>query len=150
MTNYLLIPILLALALPVVADDCKTPLVYTRQPRPTTPVGPMSDAANWQRVNDISRVWQQAESDVVIDRCGEITAVHDCTGSPEVCTAQEARVSPDGKRIVYSVSRGKSLDLVVMANGLDTKLREFDTITAELWLYDVPTGKRTADDQRTH
>jgi hypothetical protein len=116
-------------------------LVYTRQPRAQAPVGTMSDAANWQHANDISRVWAQSEADVVLDSNGAITVIHDCTSTADVCTAQEPRVSPDGAKIIYSVSQGKKLDHVVMVAGVDTGLREFDTVTAELWLYDIATGK---------
>ena len=52
-------------------------LVYTRQPRAQAPVGTMSDAANWQHANDISRVWAQSEADVVLDSNGAITVIHD-------------------------------------------------------------------------
>lgn len=124
------------------AEDCKIHIVHTQQPRHQTKVGLADDAANLQHVNDISRVWEQAESDVAIDSCGKVTVVHNCTASPDICVAQEARVSPDGKKIVYAVGIGAKLDIAVGIGGIDSGLRDFSTIESQLWLYDIPTGKK--------
>jgi len=119
-------------------DDAKLhPLIYTSQPRAQTPVPPMSDAANWQHANDISRVWEQSEADLVYEVGGKRTVIHDCTGSPEVCTAQEGRLSPDGMRVIYTVSRGDALNISVKGSGLETGLKDFKTKTAELWVYNL-------------
>lgn len=121
-------------------DEIKPiPLVYTRQPRPSERINAqIEDAANWSHVSDIARIYTFTEADVVLDTGGKIEVIHDCTGSPDICAAQEARVSPDGNRIIYSVSRGNRL-APIMWSGINTKLAEFTSTTAELWLYDIPT-----------
>tara|TARA_B100001540_G_scaffold242194_1_gene216994 strand:- start:2428 stop:5778 length:3351 start_codon:yes stop_codon:yes gene_type:complete len=130
-------------------------ITYTRQPRhgtritvdPETPYSKsIDDASNWQRVNDVGRMWRQTEADVVFDDlAGGITVIHDCTGSDVICTAQEARISPDGKRVVYAVSTappGATRWPIKAANGPMTDLWEFDTVTAELWIYELDSGQR--------
>jgi hypothetical protein len=124
-------------------DEIKPiPLVYTRQPRPSERINAqIEDSANWSHVSDIARIYTFTESDVVLDTGGKIEVIHDCTGVSEICAAQEARVSPDGKRIAYSVSRGTRL-MPIMWSGINTKLTEFTSTTAELWLYDIPTKQK--------
>lgn len=135
-------------------DPVKPSIVYTRMPRadkpfPIPPAAPViEEAANWQHVPDVGQPFRTQESDVVLDDTrGGITVIHDCTTSPENCAAMEARVSPDGLKIVYVVQRAHSLypmkawggpmtDLLEMNNKRDTPT------TAELWLYNIPTGKR--------
>jgi len=121
-------------------------LVYTRQPRATKPVPgtPIKEAANWQHATDVGRInGGIAEADVVVDDLhGRVKVIHDCTGSEEVCVAQEARVSPDGTKIVYSVGHGNEL-VPVVAHGIDVGIREIPGLThAQLWIYDLTTGEK--------
>lgn len=128
-----------AQAQPAGCDIKPIPLVYTRQPRPSERLTPeIEDAANWSHVTDVARIYTFTEADVVLDTGGKIEVIHNCTASPEICNAQEARVSPDGTKIVYSVSRGTRL-APIMWSGMDTKLKEFTTNIAEMYLYDIPT-----------
>ena len=121
-------------------------LVYTRQPRAAKPVpGTMvKEAANWQHATDVGRInGGIAEADVVIDDLnGKIKVIHNCTKSEEVCVAHEARVSPDGTKIVYSVGTGNTLTEVDAA-GMKLGIREIPgLVKAQLWIYDLTTGKR--------
>ncbi|NND69308.1 MAG: hypothetical protein HKN19_17080, partial [Halioglobus sp.] len=121
-------------------------LVYTRQPRARQPQPgtPIMEAANWQHATDVGRInGGLAEADVVIDDLnGRVKVIHNCTESKQVCVAHEARVSPDGTKIVYSVGYGNTLQPVV-ANGIRLSIQEIPGLThAELWLYDLRTGKR--------
>lgn len=120
-------------------------LVYTRQPRAREPQPgtPIKEAANWQHATDVGRINSGiAEADVVIDDLnGRVKVIHNCTESQAVCVAHEARVSPDGTRIVYSVGHGNALQPVV-ANGIRLSIQEIPALThAELWLHDLRTGK---------
>ncbi len=120
-------------------------LVYTRQPRARQPVQgtQIKEAANWQHATDVGRInGGLAEADVVIDDLkGRVKVIHNCTQSKEICVAHEARVSPDGTKIVYSVGYGNTLQPVV-ANGVRLNIQEIPGLThAELWLYDLKTGK---------
>ncbi|MCB1843802.1 MAG: hypothetical protein KDI09_12635 [Halioglobus sp.] len=121
-------------------------LVYTRQPRASQPVPgtPVKEAANWQHATDVGRINHGlAEADVVIDDLnGKVKVIHDCTHSKEICVAHEARVSPDGTKIVYSVGYGNELTPVA-AEGVRLGLREIPGLThADLWIYDLATGKK--------
>jgi hypothetical protein len=123
-----------------------TPLVYTRQPRARTPIAgtPIEEAANWQHASDVGRINNGiAESDVVIDHLnGFVDVIHNCTTSPEICVAQEARVSPDGKKIVYSVGYGSALTEVIH-EGVKLGIHEIPALTeAKLWIYDLVTNDR--------
>ncbi|MEZ5572156.1 MAG: hypothetical protein R3E64_09040 [Halioglobus sp.] len=122
-------------------------LVYTRQPRARKPVPgtPVKEAANWQHASDVGRInGGLAEADVVIDDLhGNVKVIYNCTESPEVCVAQEARVSPDGTRIVYSVGKGNTLTEVEV-EGVPLGIREIPGLTsAQLWVYDLTTGTNT-------
>lgn len=119
-------------------------IVYTRMPRARTPVAgtAIEEAANWQHVTDVGRInFSIAESDVVIDDLnGIIDVIHNCTTSPEICVAQEARVSPDGSKIVYSVGYGDQLH-EVQYNGIKLGIYEIGALThAALWIHDLATG----------
>ncbi len=122
-------------------------LVYTRQPRATAPVPgtPVGEAANWQHASDVGRInGGLAEADVVMDDLqGNVKAIYNCTESAEICVAQEARVSPDGTKIVYSVGVGNTLTPVV-AEGINLGITEIPGLTdAQLWVYDLTTGNNT-------
>jgi len=122
-------------------------IVYTRQPRAVTPVpgSPIAEASNWQHASDVGRISGGiAEADVVLDDLrGNVTVIHDCTQSARICVAQEARVSPDGERIVYSVGYGEQL-VPVRASGVDLGIREIPGLThARLFIYDRRTGVST-------
>jgi hypothetical protein len=120
-------------------------LVYTRQPRANTPIPgtPIGEAANWQHATDVGRInGGLAEADVVIDDlAGNVKVIYNCTTSKEICVAHEARVSPDGNRIVYSVGRGEAF-FPVSVEGIALGLQDIPVLTsAELWLYDLRTGQ---------
>ncbi|MFT4613986.1 MAG: hypothetical protein ACI9NT_001128 [Bacteroidia bacterium] len=121
-------------------------LVYTRQPRARKPVPgtPIKEAANWQHASDVARInIGLAEADVVIDDLdGQIKVIHNCTESQEVCVAHEARVSPDGTKIAYSVGYGEQLvDVYTYDAGLRLNIQEIPQLThAQLWIYDLQTG----------
>ncbi len=122
-------------------------LVYTRQPRAREPLPgtPIKEAANWQHATDVGRInGGLAEADVVIDDLhGRVKVIHNCTESEQVCVAHEARVSPDGTKIVYSVGYGHELRPVV-AGGIRLAIKEIPALThAQLWLHDLTTGKST-------
>ncbi|MDX1734871.1 MAG: hypothetical protein R3228_10905, partial [Halioglobus sp.] len=123
-------------------------LVYTRQPRATKPVPgtQIQEASNWQHATDVGRInGGIAEADVVIDDLeGNTRVIHDCTTSKQVCVAHEARVSPDGTKIAYSVGYGNQL-VPVRHDGVDLGIREIPGLThAELWIYDLQTHKKRA------
>lgn len=124
-----------------------TGIVYTRQPRARTPVPGTSyeEASTWQHTSDVGRInGGIAESDVVIDDLrGNVEVIHDCTGSNEICVAQEARVSPDGSKIAYSVGYGNKLN-EVYANGKPLGIYEIPSLThAKLFVYDFATQTST-------
>lgn len=120
-------------------------LVYTRQPRANTPVAgtPIEEAANWQHASDVGRInVGLAEADVVIDDLnGTVKVIYNCTRSKEICVAHEARVSPDGTKIVYSVGKGNNFHPVAV-EGIPLGLQDIPGLTsATLWVYDMNTGK---------
>lgn len=122
-------------------------LVYTRQPRANTPVRgtAVKEAANWQHASDVGRInGGLAESDVVIDDLnGNVKVIYNCTTAAEICVAQEARVSPDGTKIVYSVGSGSALR-PVSVEGIGLGIKDIPALTkAKLWIYDLTTGKNT-------
>lgn len=119
-------------------------IVYTRQPRAVIPVpnSPLVNAANWQHASDVGRInGGIAESDVVLDDLdGNTVVIHNCTRTEVVCAAQEARVSPDGTRIVYSVGYGNKL-VEVRAHGINLGIKEIPGLThAKLFIHDLNTG----------
>ncbi|MEM9255110.1 MAG: hypothetical protein AAGA91_06665 [Pseudomonadota bacterium] len=121
-------------------------LVYTRQPRARAPVPgtPVKEAANWQHATDVGRINHGiAEADVVIDDLrGNVKVIHNCTESEEICVAQEARVSPDGLKIAYSVGYGNTMQDVV-AQGVNMGIKEIPGLThARLWIYDLKDGRK--------
>lgn len=127
-------------------------LVYTREPRhqerievkPETDMRKsIDDAANWQTVPDLLKVWQQTESEVVLDDLqGNIKVIHSCLNAPEICAAQEARVSPDGKRVAYSVALGSKKQPINASYGPPTPLWDFTTEEAQIWIYELETGEK--------
>jgi hypothetical protein len=94
-----------------------------------------------RRIND-----SLAEADVVIDALDGSTpeVIFDCTGNDDYnCVAQEARVSPDGKKIVYSVgfaAPGKD-GLSPQFNGLIQELGPL--LCAQLYIYDLENKTNT-------
>jgi hypothetical protein len=122
-------------------------LVYTRQPRATKPIPgtPIEEAANWQHASDVARInGGIAEADVVLDDLnGHVKVIYDCTTSEEICVAQEARVSPDGTKIVYSVGEGGRLT-EVQYQGIKLGVYDIPGLhSARLWVYDLTTGTNT-------
>jgi Hydrazine synthase alpha subunit middle domain len=121
-------------------------VVYTRQPRATASVHgtPIEEAANWQHATDVGRInYGLSEADIVLDDLrGNTKVIHNCTTSKEVCVAHEARVSPDGTKIVYSLGRGWELT-PVFVQGLNLGIQEIPGLaSAELWIYDLLTDKK--------
>jgi hypothetical protein len=125
-------------------------LVYTRQPYAGGPIPgvPGSEQANWQHASDVGRINSRiAEADVVIDDlAGKVEVLFDCTKSAINCIAQEARVSPDGKKIAYSVGFG-----VPGAAGLSgvyswypatlLSIKELPVLRcAQIYIYTIDTG----------
>lgn len=122
-------------------------IVYTRQPRARTPVPGLSvsDASNWQHASDVGRINKGiAEADVVIDDLrGNQRVIHNCTTSEEICVAQEARVSPDGKKIAYSVGYGDRL-VEVKFGGVPLGIYDIPVLThATLYIHDIASGVST-------
>jgi hypothetical protein len=125
-------------------------LVYTRQPYNSHPIpGNTADSevANFQYATDVRRINDSlAEADVVIDALDGSTpeVIFDCTGNDDYnCVAQEARVSPDGKKIVYSVgfaAPGKD-GLSPQFNGLIQELGPL--LCAQLYIYDLENKTNT-------
>lgn len=119
-------------------------LVYTRQPYNSHPIpgnAADSEVANFQYATDVRRINDSlAEADVVIDALDGSTpeVIFDCTGNDDFnCVAQEARVSPDGKKIVYSVgfaTPGKD-GLSPQFNGQIQELGPL--LCAQLYIYDL-------------
>jgi len=69
-----------AQAQPAGCDIKPIPLVYTRQPRATERLtAEIEDAANWQHVTDVARIYTFTEADVVLDTGGKIEVIHDCS-----------------------------------------------------------------------
>ncbi len=122
-------------------------IVYTRQPRAThgVPGTGIAEVANWQHASDVGRINKLiSEADVVFDDLqGNVKVIHNCTNSDEICIAQEARVSPDGTKVVYSVGYGSGLN-EVRYQGI--KLGIFDIIElthAKLFIYDFASATST-------
>lgn len=119
-------------------------IVYTRQPRARTPIpgSPIQEAANWQHASDVGRInGGLAEADLVLDDMrGNVEVIHNCTATPEICVAHEARVSPDGKRIAYSVGYGNTLNEVQL-DRVGLGIYEIPSLThARIWIYEVESG----------
>ena len=129
-------------------------LVYTRQPYASTPIPgvPGSEHANWQHATDVARINSGgiAEADVVIDDLnGDVKILFDCTGSEINCVAQEARVSPDGRRIAYSVAFGSpgaaGRRIPTSGEGTRLSLSEIPVIRcAQIYIYNIVTRTNVA------
>jgi hypothetical protein len=132
--------------------DASYQLVYTRQPYARTPIPgvPGSEQANWQHVTDVSRINGRgiAEADVVIDDlAGGVKVLFNCTTSATNCIAQEARVSPDGTKIAYSVGFGSpgagGLQNPTSAEGTPLSIQELTVIRcAQIYIYTIATRAR--------
>jgi hypothetical protein len=122
------------------------PLVYSRHDRDQTIREYGGTADNWQHVADVGRVnGQIAESDLVIDyRNGTIDIIEDCTKDKQrLCVAHEAAVSPDGRKIAYSLGFGQTEWPVKVMNGPWTDLVDVNMTVAEIWVYDIETKAKT-------
>jgi len=121
--------ILLALSLPAMADS----LVYVRQPRVA------EEFANWQRFYDGGQPNRFTEHDLVLDDLkGTQTVIHNCTNSPQICSAHDGRVSPDGQLIAYSVAYGAALyGVKTWGDNRLSPPMEFMATTFEIWVYDT-------------
>lgn len=101
------------------------------------------DASTWQHSSDVGRInGGIAESDIVLDDLqGNVHVLHDCTTSDEICVAQEARVSPDGRKIAYSVGYANSL-VDVYHDRIKLGIKEIPALThARLFIYDLDSGE---------
>ncbi len=111
-------------------------IVYTSAPRAMHAVQGWQDASALQTFTDVAFINSGFnESDIEIRHPDKsIEVVFNCTRSPVACAAQEASVSPDGKRIVFSVSYGSLWQhetLMTWQLG--------DIQYAKLYIYDVAT-----------
>ncbi len=132
----------------VPADGTK--LVYTRQPYNPYPIPgntPDSELSNFQYATDVARINDLlAEADVVLDaRDGSAPKViFDCTGNQNIhCVAQEAKVSPDGTRIAYSVGFAApgTAGIELQFGGLIEQLTSL--VCAQIYIYDIASGVST-------
>jgi hypothetical protein len=125
-------------------------MVLTRAPRPNTPItigaDTIDDASNYVTATDVKRINQNfGETDVVyypdVDDPLTYTVIWNCTGVATVCAAQEARVSPDGTKIAYSVGFGNALVNVPFIGGVDVGVDEINYLTsASIYIYDIQAG----------
>jgi hypothetical protein len=141
MKRYALI--LLALVSAASAAD----ITYTRQPRcsqaiETPGYAPIGECANWQHFYEAGQVNRFTESEVVIDDLkGNITRIGpDCLNTPDICAVHDARVSPDGMRILYTVAYGNTFTRPkAWADGPFLPPIEFQGLRYEIGLYDMAT-----------
>jgi hypothetical protein len=136
--------VLLALMSATVSAD---PLVYTRQPRLSQAIdvpgyAPLGEAANWSHWYEAGQPNRYTEAEVVIDDLkGNITRIGpDCLNTPEICAVHDARVSPDGKLIAYTVAYGNTFTRPkAWADGPFLPAIEFTGLRYEIGLYDTVT-----------
>lgn len=133
---------------PVVLEEPNTgrTIVYTRQPAARERVNAeIEDASNWQHKTGVARInTGLSESDVVLENLttGDIKVLYDCTTEEAKCVAQEARVSPDGENIAFSVGIGDYFQEVRSHEGTLLPIREIHALKqSHIWVYNVPTGK---------
>jgi hypothetical protein len=122
------------------AVKLQNPIVYTSSPRDLQPLPPWDDRTLWQVPSDVMNIVKDfEESDLQIKYPGGvIETIYNCTASPVDCAAQEGRASPDGKKIVYSVTFGK-----LWQHNSDKSWHLGAPISARLYLYDIATKKST-------
>jgi hypothetical protein len=115
-------------------------IVYTSSPRDLTPLPPYDDRTLWQDPSDVARITSGfEESDLEIKHPdGSIEVIYNCTASPVDCAAQEGRVSPDAKKIVYSVTFGK-----LWQHSVNQSWHLVGPINSKLYLYDIASKKNT-------
>lgn len=124
-------------------------LVYTREPAYRTQfcnaeVGCIQDASNWQwSFTDAGNPFGYAgATDLVMDDLrGNVRPIYQCSGTNAICAAGEGRVSPDGKRILFTVIRGKELRPLQINGGPMTTHQQFYADTSELWMHNIETGR---------
>ena len=116
------------------------PLVMTLAKRSTEPVGNIKDASPWDKRYDVSDpyIFTPGDSLVIDDRAGNVTYIHDCRG--KTCAAMDAKVSPDGTRIIYQVMWGDNWESIQVP-GATLQNRQMHADYTDLWLYVVETGK---------
>lgn len=138
MRNYLIL-LLSLIATMVYADGCDGPvseiksLVYSRQPR-------MDEKyENWHRFYDGGAPDRHSELDLVLDNLhGDVKVIFNCTASIAICSAQDARISPDGKNILFTVATGTGLYPVQMwGTSEKTPPIEFKAMSYSLYIYNV-------------
>lgn len=145
-TNLELLPI------PPPPIDQPTPdwkLVYTVQKHYDHPVPgtPIEQASNWTHTTDIGRInTTLARASVMLDDLkGNTELLHDCTAPTALCVAQEARVSPDGCQVAYSVGYGDHLvEARTREKAIPVGIMEIPyLISADLHVANLCTGKQS-------
>lgn len=128
-------------------------IVFSRAPYAGNPIpggAADSEQAAYQHTSDVSAIWSGfIQSDVVMKNLstGTERVVFNCTTSGLNCAAQEARVSPDGTKLVFSVTFGpKTGPYAPSANAPDVKMVAGKC--AQLYIHDIaanttnPIGNR--------
>ncbi len=117
-------------------------IVFTRAPYAGNQIpGGAADSqqAAHQHTSDVAAVWGHfIQSDVVIKNTatGQERVLFDCTTSGVNCAAQEGRVSPDGTKIVFSVTFGpKSGPYAPSTDAPDVKM--VGGHCAQLYIHDI-------------
>ncbi len=114
----------------------ENPIVFTRAPIDLRRTGGyFENFSPLQRFSEVASLTSGfGESDVVtMDRTGAAKVIYNCTASPVNCAAQEAKVSPSGKQIAFSVTTGTLLTELGV-----TLLRA--PIAAKIIIHDIATG----------
>ncbi|MFK7975253.1 MAG: hypothetical protein AB8C02_03915, partial [Halioglobus sp.] len=120
------------------------PIVYTEQVRSADPVEgtPLESGGNWDHAWDVGRLMGGvAESDIVLDYLnGRRRVVHACSEVDRICFADDAKVSPDGTKVIFTECLGNRLVPVkALFTPHKTGGKDIDKITeCRLWLYDIP------------
>lgn len=122
-------------------------MVYTVQKHYTHAVEgtPIEQASNWTHTTGVARInVTLARASVVIDDLqGNKKILHNCMAPDAKCVAQEGRVSPDGKRIAYSVGYSDTLvEARTRAGAIPVGIMELPYLThAEIFIYNLETGE---------
>lgn len=118
------------------------PIVMTLSQRSTEPVGTVKDASPWDKRYDVSDpyIFTPGDSIVIDDLQGNLTYVHDCRG--KLCAATDAKVSPDGKRLLYQVMWGDNWEAINIP-GATLQKHHMHADYTDIWQYEIATGKRT-------
>lgn len=114
------------------------PIVYTAAPRNLVkPNDPWQDASTLQIFSDVAFLTQGfGESDVeVIGKDLKVKKIYDCTTSTKNCAAQDAKTSPNGKLIAFSVTFAGTL----WTHNSNKTTHLGDPINSKIFIYNVDT-----------